>query len=151
MLPQEVGLASIMPEDVPKGFYVMCIKISRCTNYVASIVDRSEKAAYKTIWEVDYHLPEKTIAGLPRYIEFKSFEEAAIRCDMLGLKCIKCKWLPYPWKTAYGSWTVPFLPQGTYIPEEGYDEFAEKFYRKKLGEHYDEFMENHPDWRPKTK
>ena len=102
------------------------------------------------MWAVDYHLPGKIIAGLPRFTLFKSFEEAAIRCSMLGFKCVKCKFLLCPAKTVDEIWILSPV-NGKFIPEEGYDEFAEKYYRKTLGEQYDEFMENHLDWRPKTK
>lgn len=146
----------IPPDEVPEDFYVKCYSVKRPNASLDKIVnsdlqyDKSNR--HVMCWEIDYDLPDKSIVGLVRYTRFKSFEEAAIKCKLLGLKCVKCKWLGYPLAKVGDHWIISGIaPQGIYIPEEGYDEFAERFYRENLGEHYEEFMNMFPAWRPKIK
>lgn len=146
----------VSSNEVPKDFYVKCYTVKGPKISIDEIVnnDLPYNDEYWCVdhWEIDYDLPNKSIVGLIRYTAFGSFEEAAIRCNMLGLKCVKCKWLGYPLKKVGDTWIITGIsPQGIYIPEEGYDEFAEKFYRKNLGDNYEEFMKMFPAWRPKIK
>ncbi len=146
----------VSSDKVPEDFYVKCYSVKRSNASLDEIVnsdlpyDKSNR--HVMCWEIDYDLPDKSIVGLVRYTRFNTFEEAAIKCKLLGLKCVKCKWLGYPLAKVGDHWIMSGIaPQGTYIPEEGYDEYAERFYREKLGENYEEFMNMFPAWRPKTK
>ena len=146
----------VSPDEVPEDFYVKCYGVERPNVSIDEIVNNDlpydKHNWHVEHWEIDYDLPDKSIVGLMRYTRFKTFEEAAIKCELLGLKCVKCKWLGYPLSKVGNHWIMSGIaPQGTYIPEEGYDEFAERFYRENLGEHYEEFMNMFPAWRPKTK
>lgn len=146
----------IPPDEVPEDFYVKCYSVESPNIDIDEMVNKDlpydDNHWHVEYWEIDYDLPDKSIVGLVRYTRFKTFEEAAIKCKLLGLKCVKCKWLGYPLIKVKGHWIMSGIaPQGTYIPEEGYDEFAERFYRENLGENYEEFMNMFPAWRPKTK
>jgi hypothetical protein len=150
------GYTFVSPDEVPEDFVVKCYSIEKTNTSLDEIVNSDllyDKSNWHIeYWEVDYDLPNKSIVGLVRYTRFKTFEEAAIMCELLGLKRVKCKWLGYPLAKVGNHWIMSGIsPQGIYIPEEGYDEFAERFYRKNLGEHYEEFMNMFPAWRPKTK
>lgn len=148
LIPHPEGYIFVSPDEVPEDFVVKCYLESRIVDQILPVEQWQSTIDY---WEIDYDLPGKSIAGLVRYTAFKTFEEAAVKCDLLGLKCVKCKWLGYPLVKVGDQWTMSGLaPQGTYIPEEGYDEFAEQFYRDKLGEHYEEWMSMFPAWRPKA-
>ena len=146
----------ISPDEVPKDFYVKCYSVESPNIDIDEMVNKDlpydDNHWYVEYWEIDYDLPDKSIVGLVRYTRFKTFEEAAIKCKLLGLKCVKCKWLGYPLAKVGNHWIMSGIsPQGIYVLEEGYDEFAERFYRKNLGEHYEEFMNMFPTWRPKIK
>lgn len=130
------------PYDLPDDFYVKCYR-----SYVYDVEDNSRKRC----WEIDYDLPKNSIRGLLRYTKFDSFEEVAVACNLLGLRCVKCRWLPYPpvkGKTK-GSWILPMIGlhlSGEYIPAKGYKKYAEKFYREKLGKDAKAFIEAFPQW-----
>ena len=150
------GYTFVSADEVPEDFYVKCYSVKRPNTSIDEIVNNDlpyDKLNWHVAcWEIDYDLPNRSIVGLVRYTRFKTFEEAAIRCELLGLKCVKCKWLGYPLAKVGGHWIMSGIaPQGMYIPEEGYDEFTERFYREKLGKNYEEFMNMFPAWRPKTK
>lgn len=146
----------ISSDEVPEDFYVKCYNVESpnidTDEMVSKDLPYDDNHWHVDYWEIDYDLTDKSIIGLMRYTKFKTFEEAAIKCKLLGLKCVKCKWLGYPLAKVGDHWIMSGIaPQGTYIPEEGYDEFAERFYREKLGKNYEEFMNMFPAWRPKTK
>ena len=133
----------VSPVNVPEDFYVKCYSVEECVDYNVPYDKREYVVDH---WEIDYDLPEQSIRGLLRYTHFKTFEEAAIECNLLGLKCIECKWLSYPpSKTKDGHWywhmcTIPHFNE-VLVPVDAYEQEKERIYRKCLKDSYDEYME----------
>ena len=87
------GYAFVSPNEVPEDFVVKCYPASRIVDQTLPVEQWRSTIDH---WEIDYDLPEKTIQGLFRYTKFKTFEEAAVKCNLLGLRCDKYDWLALP-------------------------------------------------------
>lgn len=114
------GYVFISADEVPEDFYVKCYSVKRPNLSFDEIVNTDlpydDNHWHVECWEIDYDLPDKSIVGLVRYTRFKTFEEAAIKCDLLGLRCVKCKWLGYPLAKVGDHWIMSGIaPQGIYI------------------------------------
>ena len=114
------GYLYVSPAEVPNGFYVKC--------YPVCVYDENAEDGRGTAWETDYDLDRKSIRGFLRYERFGSFEEACVRCAVLGLACRKCRFLAMPPEMhADGSWgqyrMIGLHPDGWYVPEDEYEMF----------------------------
>lgn len=100
-------------------------------------------------WEVDYDLPEKSVRELYRYTNFNTFEEAAIHCGLLGLKCIACEWLALPpsrSKDGGWCWHICDIPHygSILVPLDIYDQEKVRIYKAQFKEDYDDYVKSHP-------
>ena len=131
LIPHPEGYTFASPADLPEDFAVKCYQLA---------LDE---------WEVTYDLPNQSVKGLYRYTKFSTFEEAAVRCSVLGLKCIKCKWLMLPPKKGEdGKWyrSILSLPHfgAVLVPIDKYDSEKARIYKEKLGSDYDEYVMANP-------
>lgn len=133
------GYSYISPTEVPEGFVIKCYAVPK---YNDNGIGTNEIDH----WEIDYDLLNQSVEGLLRYTKFKTFEEASIKCSLLGLKCIESRWLRLPMsKGKDGHWymrwcSIPHFGE-VLVPVKSFDKEMERIYREHLGEFYDEYME----------
>ena len=136
------GYTFVSVDEVLKNFVVKCYPEARIVDQTLPIEQWQSTIDH---CEIDYDLPEKTIQGLFRYTEFKTFEEAAIRCDLLGLKCDKYDWLILPPSRTKNGWSRHICSisncGSVLIPISNFDEEKVKMYKKRLGKDYKRYGE----------
>ena len=140
------GYTFVSADEVPEDFVVKCYPESRIVDQTLPVEQWQSTIDH---WAIDYDLPKKTIRGLFRYTEFKTFEEAVVKCNLLGLRCDKYDWLALPPSRAKnGGWCRHICSIPNYgsvlIPISRFDEEKVKIYKKRLGKDYDYYVKTHP-------
>ena len=139
------GYSFVSPDEVPEDFVVKCYPESRIVDQTLPVEQWRSTIDY---WEIDYDLPEKTIQGLFRYTKFKTFEEAAVKCNLLGLRCDKYDWFVLPPSRTKNGWSrhICSIPHygSVLIPINSFDEEKVKIYKKILGKDYYYYVKTHP-------